>query len=170
MTKAKVDLEAITNVGRFKLTAGHEKFDDQRKKVYLETLRKTSNKTIAARAAGVAQNTVSNHYHKYPEFAKAVDQCFDEAVDMMEHEVLRRGFLGVPKGVYYQGAKIGEEMQYSDTLALETLRALRPEKWQRNTNINLKGEVNVNVSEARSKLATLLGVKMEEIEDGEVIE
>ena len=38
--------------------------------------------------------------------------------EVIEGAIIRRGIEGVPKGVYWQGEKVAEELQYSDPLLL----------------------------------------------------
>jgi len=87
----------------------------KRKKMFLEKLRKFETVTHAAEAAGVRRKTVYEWRKNDPEFARAIDEVFEDVTDELEKEAHRR-------------AKDG-----SDTLLIFLLKARRPAMYRENT-------------------------------------
>lgn len=170
--KQKVDLEALARAARTDIAEITKpvKFTPEKKEVFLDLLRTNANVSVSARSVGIAPSTVNAHRLRHPEFDAACNEALQEAVDYMEAEVIRRGFQGVRKKIYYQGEEVGEEIQYSDTLALRTLEALAPDKWASRSNVNVKKEVEITVSDTKKKLLNKLGINEEDIIEGEVIQ
>ena len=165
--KTLVDLEKVS--GETRSPRVRIKFTPEKRELFLAALKTNGNITVSASQAKLNRNTVRYHLDHDEEFAAEVAEAIDESIDRMEEEVVRRGFRGVPKGVYYQGKKVDEELQYSDTLAIRTLEALRPEKWATRSNINFQGSVNVT-SDAKEKLLNLLKINEKDIIEGEYLE
>lgn len=62
--------------------------------------------------------------------------------DLLKRELHRRSVEGIPKGVYYQGQRVDEELQYSDRLLELHIKANCPEYREKsNVDLNLKGGV-----------------------------
>jgi hypothetical protein len=64
---------------------------------------------------------------KYPEFHAIMDITKERTVDVLEAEAIRRAVDGVEKGIYYKGELVATEVQYSDKLLLEALKARNPD-------------------------------------------
>jgi hypothetical protein len=79
----------------------------------------------AAKAVGVSLKRIEMLTAESIEFEEALREATETAADRIEQEVHRRAIDGVPKGVYYQGAKVDEEVQYSDTLLALLIKAKR---------------------------------------------
>ena len=60
------------------------------------------------------------------------DEAIDSAVEAMEAEADRRGMEGTLKPVFYRGEECGQIREYSDTLLIFRLKALRPDKYREN--------------------------------------
>jgi hypothetical protein len=67
-----------------------EKFDLAKKRVFLETLRRTANVTRSAKAAGIAPNTAYRHRARYPQFDLAWTEALIHALDVLETTMLER--------------------------------------------------------------------------------
>jgi len=163
--KCRVDLEAIA--GAAKKTGPAIKFTPEKKQEFLDLLETNSNISLSARTVGISRSTIDYHRRNYPEFNTACEEALVVAVDYLEAEVMRRGFQGVEKDIYYQGTVVGQEKQYSDTLALRTLEANRPLKWFSKTSVDLKGDVSVTNSDAKMNLLSMLGIEEKYIVEGE---
>jgi hypothetical protein len=90
-----------------------------------------------------------------------------EAMNMVEEEITRRAIEGVEEDVYYKGEVVGKKKNYSDTLLLERARALDPQRYGRKSQVNVDANVTVE-TRARSKLASILGIEIEDAEYEEV--
>lgn len=97
---------------------------------FLADLAANGNITEAARVARVNRNTAYEHRAKDAAFAAAWDEAVDQAVEALELEVRRRALHGVSKPVFYQGEECGRIQEYSDTLAMFLLKALRPKVYR----------------------------------------
>jgi hypothetical protein len=79
----------------------------------------------AAKAVGVTLKAVERMAAENIEFEDALREAEETAADRIEEEVQRRAIDGVPKGVYYQGALVDTEVQYSDSLLALLIKAKR---------------------------------------------
>lgn len=121
---------------------------EERKRVFLEALRKEPNITAAARKAGWDRSTFYVKRAEDPEFARAWDAALEEAVDLCEAEAHRRAFKGTLKPVYQGGEQVGSIREYSDTLAIFLLKAHRPWKYRENVHMEHSGRLDIrNVTE-----------------------
>ena len=120
-------------------------FTTRKKKIFLETLAKTSNISEAARAAGLTRVQVCNAYEIDEKFALAWRAAVDEAVDDLEQEARRRALDGTEEPVFYQGKECARVRRYSDSLMLALLKAERPEKYKDRVASELSGELRGGV-------------------------
>ncbi|MGE0775481.1 MAG: hypothetical protein AB7G25_12565 [Sphingomonadaceae bacterium] len=67
-----------------------DKFDMAKKRVFLETLRRTANITRSAKSAGVAVSTAYRHRARYPFFEEAWLEALVHAYDVLETTMLER--------------------------------------------------------------------------------
>lgn len=104
---------------------------------YLRTLKDTCNPTRAAESIDMTPHWIREIIKVDDEFAAACDNALEEGLDLLEHEVVRRGFKGVKKPVYWQGIKIDEITEYSDGLAKYYLSAHR-QKFRETRDLNVK--------------------------------
>jgi hypothetical protein len=109
------------------------------------------------RAARAAQCDWKNHYlwlAKDPVYAACFAQAQQMAGDFLEEEAIRRAVDGVQKGVWHQGALVGKERVYSDTLLIFALKGAKPAKYKESrTQVN----VQVHQSETLQLLFMQLG-------------
>jgi hypothetical protein len=64
-------------------------------------------------------------------------------VDTLEAEADRRAAEGTLRPVFYKGEQCGEIREYSDTLLIFRLKALRPEKYRERSNVAVSGGVTI---------------------------
>lgn len=63
------------------------------------------------------------------QFKKDLEAAVDSGMRELENECRRRAFDGCIENVYYQGNKIGEKVNYSDTLAIFLLKGQFKDKY-----------------------------------------
>lgn len=100
------------------------------KQNFLEALAQTGIITDAAQAAGVARETYYYWAEHDDAFATAAAAAKEMAADRLEKEMVRRAVDGVSKPVYQGGELVGAITEYSDTLLIFALKAMRPEKYR----------------------------------------
>jgi hypothetical protein len=84
------------------------------------------NVTRAAKAAGIARATHYAWVKDDPEYAASYRECQLNAADVLEDEARRRAVEGTLKGVYYKGVLVDMEVEYSDRLLIQLLKAHHP--------------------------------------------
>jgi phage terminase small subunit len=67
-----------------------DRFNAARKKIFLETLRRTANITRSANAAGISPNTAYRHRARNPEFDLAWLEALTHAIDVLETVMIER--------------------------------------------------------------------------------
>jgi hypothetical protein len=127
---------------------------------FLETLERTGNVTLAARAAGVSRNTPYEYRETHPDhpFVEEWEQAAEVSTDVLEAEARRRAQMGVAEPVFGSlrnadgkvigMGQIGAVQKYSDTLLIFLLKAARPAKYRDRFDVN----VNVTESEVDRRL------------------
>lgn len=93
--------------------------------VFLAAIRRLPNRGSALEHAGLDRRELSDRLRTDPDFEKAFKQAFDDGLDSMEDEVVRRAVLGVDEPVYQGGLLVGHRTKYSDTLLMFFLEASR---------------------------------------------
>jgi len=88
-------------------------------------------------AAQLAQIHRSTHYEWMacndkgdpvdPAYVNAVEDALQQFADRIRHEVARRALQGVKRDVWYKGAVVGQEVEYSDRMLELIARAKCPE-------------------------------------------
>jgi hypothetical protein len=101
----------------------------------------SAGKTVqkALSASGYKRQTVYDWRASDEEFRRQWDEATQQAVELMEAEADRRAIIGVVKPLMYQGAKVGAVREYSDTLLMFRLKALKLEKYRENVRQELTG-------------------------------
>lgn len=93
--------------------------------VFLAAVRRVPDRGAALDAAGIDRKELSARLQTDPEFEKVYKRAFDDGLDSMEDEVVRRAMLGVDEPVYQGGLLVGHKTRYSDTLLMFYLEACR---------------------------------------------
>lgn len=102
----------------------------KKKKDFLAKYAKLGNITYAAKEAGIDRTTHFKWIAKDEAYAAKFASAREEAADLLEAEVLRRGVQGVDEPVFYQGEVCGYIRKYSDVLLIFLLKGTRPEKFR----------------------------------------
>ncbi len=90
----------------------------------------TGNVGASAKEAGYTRSRVYQWRKDDTDFADAWDDAMSSYVEMLETEADRRGMHGTEKPVFYLGEVAGHIRQYSDTLLIFRLKALRPDVYR----------------------------------------
>lgn len=85
------------------------------------------------------------------DFAVAWADVEEATTERMEHEAYRRTVDGIERDVFYQGAVVGAEREYSDNLLMFLLKARRPERYRDNVKVELPAP---SVTTSRSTFRT----------------
>jgi hypothetical protein len=84
------------------------------------------NVTRAAKAAGIDRDTHYAWLKDDSEYAASYRDCVPNAAGVLEDEARRRAVEGTLKGVYHKGALVDMEVEYSDRLLIQLLKAHHP--------------------------------------------
>lgn len=105
--------------------------------------------------SGYGRTAVYQWRREDPEFARRWECAIDDAVEAMEAEADRRAMEGTEKPVFYQGAKCGTIREYSDTLLIFRLKALKPEKYRDRFEhqVDMKIDLVDRLKQARERAA-----------------
>ncbi|EYB69065.1 hypothetical protein DEIPH_ctg011orf0032 [Deinococcus phoenicis] len=120
--------------------ANRTKLTQKKREDFLIELEQHGNVTRAARAIGIRRQYAYEVKAEDPIFSEAWDNALQEWADLLEGEADRRAFEGTVKGVWYKGEQVGEEKQFSDTLLMFRLKALRPDLYKERQATELTGE------------------------------
>ena len=146
---------------------------------FLAAYARTGNISTASRLANVAR---SRHYEwmKEPEYAAAFAEAREEAIETLEEQVWKSATVGFEEPVIYQGKLCFEPLRdrngeivldetglpksskipltirkRNDVAAFFLLKALKPEKYRENVQVEHSGGVNLVelLAEGRARLA-----------------
>jgi len=102
---------------------------------YLEAMALAGTLTAGCQAAQVSHNTVFKWRELDDQFVLAEQQARNRFADNLEQEAVRRAWRGVDKPVYQGGELVGTVTEYSDTLLIFMLKAVRPEKFRERVDV-----------------------------------
>lgn len=112
----------------------------ERQKLFLKEFAKCG---VIFRAAEKASLNRSTHYEWLKldvEYSRAFSDVKEEYIEKLEAEADRRAVEGVDRPVFYDGNVVGHIREYSDTLLIFRLKALKPEKYRESYHITGKVE------------------------------
>lgn len=112
---------------------------------YLSAVRKVGTLTAGCKAARVSPNTVYDWREMDDAFVVAEGQARNEFADALEQEAVRRAWHGVKKPVYQQGGLVGYIQEYSDTLLIFMMKAIRPEKYREKIGVEHSGGISSSI-------------------------
>lgn len=150
-----------------------------RQAAFLEALSTGVGVREAAKAAGVGCSTAYEWRKCDMSFADEWEAAYGSGTDVLAQEATRRAVDGVPKPVFYNGKKVGEVREYSDTLLIFLLKARDPRQycdkartlaiqWQREEEAAQRGvadpTAHVNALEAIAALERIAATKVAEAE------
>lgn len=122
-----------------------EKFTADLRAKFLAHLAKYGFVERAAKAAGVNRDTARNARKSDAAFSRAWDEALAVYTETLEAEADRRAYKGTLKPVFYQGVKCGAIREFSDTLLIFRLKALKPEVYKDRSETNHTGNVTVEI-------------------------
>lgn len=122
-----------------------EKFTADKRAKFLAALAKFGFVAKAARFAGVTREAVRLTRKKDESFAAAWDDALAEYTERLEAEADRRAYKGTLRPVFHKGEKCGVIREYSDTLLIFRLKALRPEVYKDRSESTVNGNVTVEI-------------------------
>ena len=102
----------------------------EKRKNFLEALGTTASVTRSCKLARLPRQTAYDWREADADFAKAWDDARERGTDALEDEAVRRAHEGTLRPVFQGGKKVGTVRDYSDTLLIFTLKALRPDKFK----------------------------------------
>ena len=124
----------------------------------LDRIRRIPDRTSALDAVGLSHAELSRRLRDDEAFAKEYSLAFDDGLDSMEDEVVRRAMVGVEEPVFQQGRCVGHRTRYSDSLLMFHLEAHRP-KFRGLANADERRPLS---EEARRELSALFDMVNDE--------
>ena len=79
----------------------------------LDRIRRIPDRTSALDAVGLSHAELSHRLRDDEAFARDYSQAFDDGLDSMEDEVVRRAMVGVDEPVFQQGRCVGHKTRFS---------------------------------------------------------
>jgi hypothetical protein len=95
--------------------------------------------TTAAKAASYSRRAVYDWRKSDQAFSDRWSDAVGVAIERMEAEADRRAITGTLRPVFYGGAQCGRVREYSDTLLIFRLKALKPEMYRERASIEHTG-------------------------------
>ena len=130
-----------------KILGKEGKFDEVRKRRYLEAMMETGEVETSCVRAGVSRVTVNNHRDKDEAFAAAEQEAYVVFKALViEAEMKRRSIDGIIKPVFYMGERVdgGKIREFSDMLLIAYAKRHEPAYRDRQTiDHNVTGGVLV---------------------------
>jgi hypothetical protein len=141
-----------------------------KQKKFFKVLQETLSLSAAAKATKTAPSTVYALMDRNPEFKALVDEARRESVDVLEGKGYSMAKDGIKKPVIHQGKVTDHYYEDSPSMVQFMLKNLAPERYNAGSAIDVNVSGNIEVSAAKQKLLTLLGVNPDEIVEGEIVE
>lgn len=103
----------------------------KKREQFVSQLYEHGNVTLAARAVGVSRQAMYQAREQDPELRAAWEDAIESYADLLEAEADRRAVVGVRRPIVYQGEVVDVDYrEYSDSLLMFRLKALRPKKYR----------------------------------------
>jgi hypothetical protein len=117
---------------------------------FINSYANLGNIALACKQANVGRKAVYRWYREDIDGFKGLfDEAYQEACELVEAEIHRRGVKGWDEGVWYKGDEVGTVHKYSDILLIFLAKALMPDKYRdkfEGANILSTGPIaNLNV-------------------------
>ena len=122
---------------------GNVKFTRRLQTNVLTRLKKTGNVRASADKVGMSRSRVYQFREQDLTFADKWDEAMDDYVATLEAEADRRAIEGNQKKVFYGGKEIGTTQDFSDSLLMFRLKALKPERYRERKDGKEPGNVTV---------------------------
>ncbi len=104
--------------------------------LFLAALAENANVKASAEMAGKSASAAYGLRKRDPAFGQAWKDAIEQALDLLEAQIIARAGDGVEKDYFYQGETHGKFREYSDQLAMFLLRARRPDIYGKTTMNN----------------------------------
>ena len=128
-----------------------------RKRMFLEAIAEYGNIHAASRVTGIPRSIHYDLMKRDPEYAKAFHEATDVAIEAMEAEARRRAVEGITKDVYQGGRRVGEVREYSDTLLMFLLKAVRPDRYRERVDLT------VDIRREAERIAAAAGLETDAV-------
>lgn len=130
---------------------------------FLHVMALSGNFSKACRELRLNPTTVFALRHSDEEFGKRYNDAMRVAAEGWEAEVARRAFEGYERPVYQQGMLVGQQREFSDSLAAMLLKGAKPERYRERSSseVTLRGGVTVALEQLTdAELDELLNKKL----------
>jgi hypothetical protein len=122
-----------------------------RQKRFLACFEVAASVQLAAKWAGVSRQAHYLWLNEDPDYPERFRLAESRAARALEDEAVRRAKQGTIKAIRYKGRIVGHELEYSDTLMVQLLKANNPKKFlERSTVAHTDGEGGSLISALRS--------------------
>ncbi len=99
------------------MASGRLKRSEELFKKFVETLEKQDgNVSLTCKILDISKTAAYEWKSNDADFSTAWNDAVERTLELMEQEAYRRAVRGYMKPVYYQGAEVGQVMEYSDRL------------------------------------------------------
>ncbi len=129
----------------------------QKKRAFLAAYAQLGTITHASEAAGIDRSAHYRWMREDPNYPDAFAAAQEKSIERLERELERRAVEGVEKPVYQGGKKVGTVREYSDTLLIFRLKALRPEMYRDRYHVSAEVTHHNGDSELDRSIEQLLG-------------
>ena len=117
-----------------------------KKRKFLAAFSRSGRISVAAEAAEIHY---SSHYiwlQRDKDYAQAFELAKEIAGDHWEDEITKRAFEGIDKPLFFKGKLTGDTIkEYSDILAMFSLKGLRPQRYRDSYPIFPNGPTQFNI-------------------------
>lgn len=110
---------------------------------FFKLLAETGNVAGTCRVVNISRRHAYDLKHEDKVFGESWADAIEDYIDSLESEADRRAKEGVCRGVYYKGERIDTVHDYSDTLMIVRLKALRPDMYRERSDVKMSGDVTV---------------------------
>lgn len=111
----------------------------ERMQLFLSCLESGDTIGVACDRADVGYTSVYLWRKEDSAFAEAWEVAVEKGIDKFEQEVRRRAFEGVEKPVFQGGLEVGRIREFSDTLAVLTMKGRRKHIYSERTEVTGAG-------------------------------
>ena len=111
----------------------------QRRNKFLKALAEYGIVGTACKAAGIGRTMAFQWRQDDPVFASQWNEAVEQATELLEKEAWRRASEGWEKPVFQNGSQVGTIREYSNTLLIFLLKALRPDRYRDNAKVEISG-------------------------------
>lgn len=121
---------------------------------FFEELAKSARVCKSCELANISYSEVYRRRQIDEDFRKRFEDAYEQGVQRLEDEAVRRAMVGVDEPVFYKGEEVAKITRYSDTLLTFLLKGNRPDKYKErveNTNLNLDLAARLEAAKKRGE-------------------